>query len=468
MGGRVGAAAIYTRISSDQDGTGLGVERQRRDCQALADRLGWPVAEVYCDNDISAHSGKHRPAYQRLLADLRAGRRDAVVIYHMDRLTRRPIELEEFVNVLDAAKVENVRFVAGDANIATGDGRLVLRLLAAVAAGESDAKSRRIKRKNLERAEKGLPSMGGTNRAFGYREDRVTVDEFEAGVIRDLSARYLAGDSWRSLAEWTQREGIRTPTGREWTSNGLRLMLLSPRIAGLRAHNGQVVGRAVWEPIISPEQRDAMLALVASRKASGRRTPRRYLLSGLLRCHKCGGKLFSAARGDRRRYVCLSGPDHGGCGKCQIEAGPVEGLVSQAVVLRLSHPDLYDAMAGRARVDVDADKVAAEIRADEDQATELAQMFARREIRPQEWRTARDIIDDRLKENRRRLAELAKADALESLELGRSDLEAQFAVLELSRQAAIVAAVLDHAVIGPGTPGARSVDPNRVQPIWRL
>lgn len=434
----------------------------------MADRLGWPVAEVYTDNDVSAHSGKTRPAYQRMLADLRAGRRDAVVIYHMDRLTRRPIELEQFVTVLDAAKVDQVRFVAGDANIATGDGRLVLRLLAAVAAGDSDAKSRRLKRKNQERAEKGLPSMGGTNRPFGYREDRVSIDTFEAGVIRDLVARFLAGESWRSLTEWTQQQGIRTPTGGEWTSTALRTMLLSPRLAGLRAHNGQVVGGAVWEPIITVEQRDAMVALVESRKATGRRTPRRYVLSGLLRCHKCGGKLYAAARADRRRYVCLSGPDHSGCGGCMIAADGVEELVCVAVVHRLASPALYDAMAGRARTEVDTDRLAAEVHDDQQELDELAKMLARREMTRSEWRAAREIIEARLRDNRRKLTEHAKADALGSLDLGRDDLEAQFAALDLSRQAQIVAAVLDHAVIGPGTPGARSVDPDRVRPVWRL
>ncbi|MGZ6527028.1 MAG: recombinase family protein, partial [Actinomycetota bacterium] len=48
------AAAIYARISSDRDGLALGVERQLADCRELASRKGWPVAEEYIDNDISA------------------------------------------------------------------------------------------------------------------------------------------------------------------------------------------------------------------------------------------------------------------------------------------------------------------------------------------------------------------------------------------------------------------------------
>lgn len=103
------------------------------------------MAEEYVDNDLSAYSGKARPAYERMLADLTDGARDAVVVYHVDRLTRRPIELEQFVNVLTAASVRQVRFVSGgDLDVGNGDGLLVLRMLSAVAANESATKSRRV------------------------------------------------------------------------------------------------------------------------------------------------------------------------------------------------------------------------------------------------------------------------------------------------------------------------------------
>lgn len=101
------AAAIYARISSDVEGSGLGVTRQLEDCRKLAESLGWSVAEEYVDNDLSAYSGKVRPGYERMLADLRDGERDAVIVYHVDRLTRRPIELEQFLEALDAAKVRH-------------------------------------------------------------------------------------------------------------------------------------------------------------------------------------------------------------------------------------------------------------------------------------------------------------------------------------------------------------------------
>ena len=113
------AAAIYARISSDREGLQLGVQRQIEDCEALADRRGWHVAQVYTDDDISAYKARPRPAYQRLLADLRSGVRDAVIVWNLDRLHRQPKELEEFFEICDRAKVTELASVAGDVNLSS-------------------------------------------------------------------------------------------------------------------------------------------------------------------------------------------------------------------------------------------------------------------------------------------------------------------------------------------------------------
>ncbi|SRR6266540_4138240 len=161
------AVGIYARISQDREGDGLGVARQLEDCREEAARRGWPVAEEYVDDDVSAYSGKPRPAYRRMLADLSERRINAVIVWHLDRLHRRPIELEEFVQTCSAAGVINVVTLHGDFNLGSGDGLPVARLLSAVAANESDAKRRRGKRKALEVAQAGKPHMGGS-RPFGY------------------------------------------------------------------------------------------------------------------------------------------------------------------------------------------------------------------------------------------------------------------------------------------------------------
>ena len=97
-------AAIYCRISDDREGRGLGVARQEDDCRKLAERLGWQVAKLYRDNDISAFRGKPRPAYQVMLDDVKNGQVDGILCWHNDRLHRHQRELEDFIELVTSPR----------------------------------------------------------------------------------------------------------------------------------------------------------------------------------------------------------------------------------------------------------------------------------------------------------------------------------------------------------------------------
>jgi site-specific DNA recombinase len=130
-------AAIYARISQDRVGAGLGVARQREDCQQLVADRGWTLTGVYEDNDISAYSGKLRPGYRQLLDDIHGGQIDAVVAWHTDRLHRSPRELEEWIDACERGNVITVTVRAGELDLATAAGRMVARMLGAAARHES-------------------------------------------------------------------------------------------------------------------------------------------------------------------------------------------------------------------------------------------------------------------------------------------------------------------------------------------
>jgi site-specific DNA recombinase len=102
-------AAVCGRISSDQEGTGLSVQRQLENCGKLAASEGWKISDEYADNDVSAFKGKRQPRNDDVLADLRDGACNGVLLYHQAQLTRRPIELEQFVEVIEAAATANLR-----------------------------------------------------------------------------------------------------------------------------------------------------------------------------------------------------------------------------------------------------------------------------------------------------------------------------------------------------------------------
>ena len=458
--------AIYARISRDITGEGLGVERQLTDCRKYAQDRGWVVAEEYVDNDISAYQGKKRPAYQRMLEDIDAGQRDAVIVYNLDRLTRKPRELEEFTDCLQAARVTELGVVTGDISLGTNDGLLMARILAAFAANESARKSERLKRKARETAEAGKPN-GGNLRPFGYEKDQMTVVESEATAIRTIADRYLAGESLMSLTSWLQSEGILSVAGGLWRTTTLRQTLTNPRIAGLRAHNGEIVATAVWPAIITVAQHEQLVAAFARKSQSNRRAPRRYLLSGMLRCGRCGNKLFSSARRDSRRYVCSSSPDHGGCGHLTVVAAPVEEWIAEAVLIRLDSPAMADALAGRAAADDRHVALTAELQLDQAQMDELAQLYGAKAISAAEWMTARRPIEERIFTTTRQLSQITSGNALTGLVGNGEALQASWQSLNLSRQAAIVAAVLDYATIAPAAGrGRREVDPDRIIPTW--
>lgn len=462
----VQAAAIYARISSDPDGTALGVGRQLEDCRKLAAERGWMVAEEYIDNDVSAYTGKLRPAFENMVEHLRERLRDAVIVYNFDRLTRQPIELERFAATCLTAGVRTLATVTGDVDLGNDDGMFTARLYAAFAAKESGRRSARVRRKMQANAAAGRPH-GGNRRPFGFENDRVTVRPDEAALIRQAVTRYLAGESLRSLCLWLDDEGVKTTSGGHWQTHSLRAVLRSGRIAGLREHRGEVVGPAVWDAIITPAERDRVLARMTELAVTGRRSPRRYLLSGLLRCGKCGGKLFSSPRGDRRRYACVSGPDHGGCGRLVVVAEPVELLIAEAVLQRLDSPQLAEAISGRIGSE-QAAELSDALADDQQQLEELASMFGNKEISAAEWRAAREPIERRIRHGRAQLSTATRTDALAGLPGNGSQLRQQWATLNLTRQAAIIAAVLDHAVIAPGQQGSRELDPARVRPVWRL
>lgn len=464
--------AVYARISADRSGEGLGVARQVEDCMRLVAERGWVVFDTYVDNDISAFTdGRERPEFSRMIADIEAGRVGAVVVYHQDRLTRRPGEFERFVEVCQRHGVDQLVTVTSDISFGNDNGMLVARITAAVAANESARKRARILRKIEQNVAAGKPN-GGAARPFGYENDKVTVRETEAQIIRTVADRFIQGESLRSLVAWLNDEGIPT-SGRAdtWRTTTLRTLLMAGRIAGLRDHHAEVAGEAAWDPIISREVRERILAVFASRKRAGRRTPQRYLLSGLLRCGKCGGRLFSAARktpagGVERRYVCQSGPDHGGCGKLTVSAVPVESWITEAALYRLDTPEVAAALEGRGVTDArHADAVAA-LEAAQRRLTDVAEMFAAGDISKAEYLAARPVAEAKAAEAGRVLESLATRDTLDSLVGQGTLIRDRWDTYSLDRQHAIVRAVLPSATIAPGTRGRGNFDPDRVQPHW--
>ncbi|WP_326600569.1 recombinase family protein [Rhodococcus sp. PD04] len=358
-------ALIYARISNDREGAGLGVDRQIEDCRELAGRLGWNVAGVLSDNDISAYSGKPRPAYRELLDALRDGRANAVIAWHSDRLHRSNVELEEFIEVCEknAVAVETVK--AGKIDLSTPTGRMIARIVGAVARHEVEHAKQRVVAAQEQAARDGKPHGPVP---FGYmtirddsgRELSRVPHPTEAQYVREAIDRVLAGESLYSIRmDWTKR-GITPRSGRPWSPHTFRQMLIRPVYAGLRSHKG-VTTQGTWEPLISLEDHHRLVSLLtAPSRVSHRGTEPKYLLTGIAKCGVCGSPMWRLKRksGGLGNYTCTEN-------RCtarviervdeHVEEAVLRWLESSSSVDELGDPDAAKALAEarelRARLD---------------------------------------------------------------------------------------------------------------------
>jgi site-specific DNA recombinase len=477
-------AAIYCRISRDPRGDLLGVQRQEPPCRELCERLGWAVAEVYTDDDLSAYNGKHRPAYEQMLEDLRAGRVNAIVAWAADRLTRRPVENEAIIDLAERLGVK-LATVGGEYDLATPSGRLHFRQLGIIARYESEHRAERLRLKHEQLARAGK-LHGSGSRPFGYEHDRLTIRETEAALIREAVQRLLAGESVRTVIRNWNARGITTATGKPWRNSALTRMLRSPRIAGKREHHGVVVADAVWPAIIAPAEHEQLLTVLDGRARAwgpAGTVVRRYLLTGFLVCGRCGVKLVAQPRMDGvRSYACAAGKGRLGCGRTTRLAEPLEAYVRDAVIAALDSPELLAALEAVREETADdvVDGLLDRLRTTETQLEDLGRDYADGLVTREAFFAAQARLSDRLEATRRQLSRAARRRAVFTVPEGGAaairaewdawgDNESEAARLAgLERRRALLGVVLDRVILHPCVRGRRDFDPTRVELVWRV
>jgi site-specific DNA recombinase len=470
-------AAVYCRISDDRTGQGLGVARQRTDCEALVNREGWERAEVYVDNDLSAFNGKPRPSYDRMLSDMAAGYVDAVVAWHPDRLYRDMRDMEDFIDAVEKAGAQVRTVTAGAVDLGTASGRMTARVGAAVARHESEHKAERIRRKMAELAEAGK-STGGP-RTFGYDTDHYSVRDEEATLVHEAAERALAGESlWAIARDWNER-GIPTVRGApNWSYQSIHRMLGSPRLAGLKTHHGEIVGPALWPAIIDRETHERLKVRLRPKGRPAIRV-RKRLLTGMIFCGRCGTRLYTKVTSRRRGsdrvrtplYSCVNDPGRGqgtACGRLAVVANPVDKEVGSQVTASLAGPGLARAMRAVNSDDSVKAELSARLVEDQERLDELAEEYADGNLTRGEWKAARNRLVSRLEEAERRLGRIEPSSVLTELANSTEKLRTRWDAEDVVWRRAVVEAVVDRVEVAPkGRRGGNRFDPERITVVWR-
>lgn len=345
-------AVIYARYSTTKQ-TQKSLDDQVALCRAHCEREGWQIDRVLTDAELTGYSDV-RPGYQELLASIESGAVDVVVAENLERISR---DSEHSARFSKLCRFHDVRIMT----LIDGEGtslNIGLKSLMSGALLESiAAQAHRGMKGNV------LAGKNAGGKSYGYdiprdtRGDRIigalAIVPEEAEVVRRILTEYASGKPPSKIAADLNRDGIASPSGDAWRQNtiygnaergtgilnnqlyiGVRIWnrheyrrhpVSQKRVSRLRPTDEwlfaavpelRIVEDDLWDAV---QRRQAGLRKPKAADVADARTnpapgmPRRprYLLSGLLFCGCCDGKLTIAGVGDRKRYYCANAKEMG-------------------------------------------------------------------------------------------------------------------------------------------------------------
>src|SRR3989440_9120223 len=212
--GKLTRCAIYTRKSSEHnlDLAFSSLDAQREACEAYIRSQaheGWRLIPGRYDDGAFSGASLDRPALEKLLADVREGTIDIVLVYKVDRLTR---SLADFAKLIELFDAHNVSFVSvtQSFNTSSSMGRLTLNVLLSFAQFEREVIGERVRDKIAASKRKGIWVGGPVPLGYAVLDKKIVVVPAEAEAVRTIFARYLEFGSVRALAENLDSQGIRS------------------------------------------------------------------------------------------------------------------------------------------------------------------------------------------------------------------------------------------------------------------
>jgi DNA invertase Pin-like site-specific DNA recombinase len=341
--------AIYTRKSTEegleQDFNSL--DAQREACTAFIQSQkheGWSVLPTAYDDGGYSGGSLERPALQRLLADIEAGRIDVIVVYKVDRLTRALSDFAKLVEVFDRCGVSFVS-ITQQFNTTTSMGRLTLNILLSFAQFERELIGERVRDKIAASKKKGIWMGGTVPLGYDVKDRKLVVNKTEARTVVDIYRRYLRLKSVRALQVELDTAGIRSksrvrPDGTEhgkqrFSQGALYLLLQNRTYRGEATHKGNaypgehraIIDKPLWDSV------QAVLAENRVERAAGINTKAPSLLTGLL-FDETGERLtptWTDKKGKRYRYYVstslVKGDGRSDSTRRRLPAGNLENIV---------------------------------------------------------------------------------------------------------------------------------------------
>jgi site-specific DNA recombinase len=333
---------LYMRISTDEDHqpTSLGTQRERleRYCQAMED---WHV--VHTSEDQASAVTLDRPGLKQALCLARERRFDLLLVYRVDRLSRKVRQLAGLAEELDRLGIV-LKSATEPFDTGAPAGRMMLQMLGVFAEFEHATIVDRVTAGLERRVREGRWMSGRT--PYGYMRDAglLVPDSVKAPIVRRIFQLYAEGKlGTTAIARTLDAEGAPSSRKHGWSPNALQLILANPAYRGLVRWNGEI-HPGLHEPLVDEEMFEKAQQILRRRgeDASLRRgNASEFLLSGLVRCDQCGRAYVGTSahgRSSRYTYYACSTRYKYGPSKCNGERLPKDRLEA-AVLAQLA--DVY-------------------------------------------------------------------------------------------------------------------------------
>ena len=376
--------AAYCRKSHaqglEQEFNSIDAQRQSIECYVASQRgAGWKLVETdYSDGGYSGATVE-RPGFQRLLADVQAGKVDCIAVYRLDRLSR---SIFDYLALLRLFEQHGVTFVSvtEQFNTTTPVGRLVLNQLILFSQFEREVISERIKDKVQATRRRGAWTGGRPILGYDVVDKKLIVNADESAQVRATFQLYLEHGTLRATVAELRRRGWRNKAfenrkgtangGGDFANNSLHSLLVNPLYVGMvragdelvpGAHEA-IVPRDLWDAVQEQLRANSNDHGAKTRNATG------ALLRGILRCGRCGSAMvhsFSTRAGRRHRYYLCQRLHTEGADACpgsRVPAGKFEQFVADQIhvigtdeSLLAKTAETIESRAGEQRAQLDAE-----------------------------------------------------------------------------------------------------------------
>lgn len=406
---------IYARVSEVRhtkrraQGREPSTEGQVAVCRDRLTELGHKEGKVLVDPDRSAwNPNVERPAWDELMDRLERGVSGGFIVFDLERFTRQPKDGERMIDL--AASGLLVLDSESEYDLRSPNGKKSFRDAINAAAYYSDRLSTRTRRGKRLKAMAGEPN--GTVRPFGFEDDLVTQREDEAAILKEMTTRFLAGETQDSLIAELNERGILTSAGNRWARNSFKKLLTRERNCGriiyTDAETGttSVVSRLPGEPIIPEEDFDRVVAKYAARRR-GRPASSAYICSGIAVCGVCGNKLtgrplktrppYEDGSVRREYWCCPRAYRENCCGKLFVDQRALDKAAKALTIKILSDERHADSIEATAReLESEAVRLDLAIAEAENVAEALSDRLGRGEITLSRYDIAVRPLDERL------------------------------------------------------------------------